>query len=419
MHKLLCIVCLFVLSSSLTFANINFYEMDIEQAVALAKKQNKHVFIDTYAVWCLPCKKMDKIFAQPEVASYFNEHFISVKVNMDQEQGKQVSQAYDVVWLPTLIMLDGSGEVQSKIDKLVSAAELLDIAKTTVRSTNTYQATTLNQTPFGLSSSSSAEKKQEKIVTEDDAPIVYVYDAKASSGRPHIMYHEAYLHLQLMDGKHQRVVQKYLSTQPRSEWSTDKNVKFIFDFLDRTDSKEFDFFTQNRSLFDRVVGKENAQRSLEILIYQKLNAGIPRPDLTDAIQLYTLINPQTAEEKAYNYYLKRIASENKLGELKKLSASYLKDINPYDHQIMYAVASADLKQNRGNADITKCLSLMNEALLYEDQSPQYYLLTANLYFLKGDKNKANQHCQSALALAKQKGIDPQEIIKLQQNIASL
>ncbi len=56
-----------------------------EQVKAKAKAENKSIFMDCFATWCGPCKTMDKeVYPQKEVGDYFNAHFISVKVQMDQ-----------------------------------------------------------------------------------------------------------------------------------------------------------------------------------------------------------------------------------------------------------------------------------------------------------------------------------------------
>jgi thiol:disulfide interchange protein len=64
-------------SNNLTWKNIK----------AKAKKENKYIFIDCYATWCVPCKKMDKhVYSNDSASSFLNSNFISVKVQMDTSQ---------------------------------------------------------------------------------------------------------------------------------------------------------------------------------------------------------------------------------------------------------------------------------------------------------------------------------------------
>ena len=47
---------------------INFFEGSWSDVLAEAKKQNKYIFLDTYAEWCSPCKWMEKnIFTKDSV----------------------------------------------------------------------------------------------------------------------------------------------------------------------------------------------------------------------------------------------------------------------------------------------------------------------------------------------------------------
>src|SRR5688500_9355246 len=69
------------------------------QIKAKAKKENKFIFLDCYATWCGPCKEMDKkIYVNDSVGDYFNQHFVSVKVQMDKTKNddESVKKWYDV-----------------------------------------------------------------------------------------------------------------------------------------------------------------------------------------------------------------------------------------------------------------------------------------------------------------------------------
>ena len=84
--------------------------MSLEDALALAKKEDKNLFIETYASYCVPCKKLEKEFRKPDVANYFNEHFINVRVNMERSnRAKPYQNAYQVVFLPTLVFANKHG----------------------------------------------------------------------------------------------------------------------------------------------------------------------------------------------------------------------------------------------------------------------------------------------------------------------
>lgn len=50
-----------------------------------------------YTSWCGPCKQMAQTtFVDPEVAVFFNEKFINVKVDMEKGEGKELKDRYHV-----------------------------------------------------------------------------------------------------------------------------------------------------------------------------------------------------------------------------------------------------------------------------------------------------------------------------------
>lgn len=56
-----------------------------QKIIEKAKKENKYIFVDCFATWCIPCKKMDAVVYPDEaVGKFMNERFISVKAQMDR-----------------------------------------------------------------------------------------------------------------------------------------------------------------------------------------------------------------------------------------------------------------------------------------------------------------------------------------------
>lgn len=108
----------FVLLFSLTFAQeegIKFDQSAFKDLLARAKKEKKLVFIDAYAVWCGPCKMMDKnVFTQKSVGDYFNKTFVSSRIDMEKGEGREIAQKFAVRSYPTFLFLNGDGELVSQ-----------------------------------------------------------------------------------------------------------------------------------------------------------------------------------------------------------------------------------------------------------------------------------------------------------------
>lgn len=381
------------LSTSVLYAGVKFEPLTLEQALKKAEQEDKLVFVDTYATWCAPCKIMDRELAKQKVGAYFNRDFINIKIDMDGSQGAIMQNTYGVVWLPTLLILDVSGEMLLKLDKVVSSDELLDYASRVRKSGIAIGSRGIHSSPFSLGSASSSDVQQD-YNPEEKEEVIYIYDERESSGRPHIMYHEAYLHIQLMDGKHDRVVKKYLSTQ--TDWSTEKNVKFIFDFMDDVNSELFEYFINHKDRFEEVLGREKVVENLGHLINQRIEHGFPRPTLGEYIELYKYLDPKSGEQIAYQRYLYKMLEEGQDLAFIKAAGTYTKEVNPFDHQIMYQLAS--LRNNRSDAEsfLEDNLFLMQNAVILSPEESTYSYLLSVLFLEKGDKESAIGSLKNAL-----------------------
>ncbi len=103
---------LFVLTGFSTPAGkgIDFFKGSWKEALAESKKTGKPVFIDVYATWCGPCKKLQSSFKNKEAGEYFNKNFINVRVNGETAAGNELMSRYAVNSYPTLLILDANGK---------------------------------------------------------------------------------------------------------------------------------------------------------------------------------------------------------------------------------------------------------------------------------------------------------------------
>lgn len=110
---------------------ISFDKMSIEKAKKQAKKEGKLIFIDCYTSWCGPCKRMAATtFKEEEVAKLFNQSFINLKIDIEKdEDGADVARRYRVRAYPTLLMINGDGELVKQTVGFQTKDKLMAFAK--------------------------------------------------------------------------------------------------------------------------------------------------------------------------------------------------------------------------------------------------------------------------------------------------
>ncbi|QTE22078.1 thioredoxin family protein [Polaribacter cellanae] len=105
--------------------------ISLEKAVELQKTNPKKIMMDMYAVWCGPCKMLDKnTFQNKSVAAYVNKNYYAVKFNAEgneeisfkdkiftnpnynpkkargRNSGHELSAYFGVRAYPTIVFLD-------------------------------------------------------------------------------------------------------------------------------------------------------------------------------------------------------------------------------------------------------------------------------------------------------------------------
>ena len=125
--------------ASKSLGSLDNYAFDFKDAKTLTEiidasvDEEKLVFLDVYTDWCLPCKMMDEdVFTDKELGAFFNENFISYKVNAEKGTGSQIAELYQVPGYPTLLFLDNKGRILVKKIGVAYHDELRNLAESAI-----------------------------------------------------------------------------------------------------------------------------------------------------------------------------------------------------------------------------------------------------------------------------------------------
>ena len=109
---------------------VDFKTGSWDDAVALAKKENKLLFVDLYFEGCMPCAQMDKTtFVDPAISKFINEGFVSYKTDvMKEEVGKELCVRYAAGGFPTYLFLSPEGKVLDVFSGYTAAERFQSLA---------------------------------------------------------------------------------------------------------------------------------------------------------------------------------------------------------------------------------------------------------------------------------------------------
>lgn len=422
---------------SMAQSSITFYTGNVEALFAKAKKENKHIFIDTYTSWCKPCKKMNRVFADRSVANYYNNNFINIKVNMDEpmsDDAKYIKYNYQVIFMPTILILDPNGNQRYKVDRVISAEELLkagDLAlhpekyrqmvarhvpskpsqttttsrvvkrapivqKTQSKTTGPTSTPGTMRSPSGATikapttiatttpirkSTNPRPKPRIKESKSEEGKIVMTVDNANIKNNPKILREEAYYRLTRMDGTHVQAAHDYLLTQ--KDWGTKENMQFLMDFTENVNTDEFKYIVKHKGKFVEAFGRNRVDKLLEVAVYRRLHHGLPRASKKEAIRIYKQIGVNKPVAFAYHYYLPSLMEEGKKNEVIKEAKGYFKKY-PGDVMLAQRVVKHVSKDPKGYSKknilyttkiAERLVKFDNEKLEHKDNLLKLYMIT--------------------------------------------
>lgn len=113
-----------------TQEGIQFHKGTWEEALQAAKNENKLIFLDIYATWCGPCKKLKaNTFSNSEVGSFYNQNFVNVAFDGEQGEGKMLMQKYALRSFPSLLFIDGNRKVVGQTAGYHNSSQFIELGQ--------------------------------------------------------------------------------------------------------------------------------------------------------------------------------------------------------------------------------------------------------------------------------------------------
>ncbi len=372
----LLLLLVFSLNIAMAQQGVQFIEdKSWEEVLAVAKKENKVVFLDAYTTWCGPCKKMSRdIFPLSSVSDTYNSTFINVKMDMEKGDGIKVARRYGIRVFPTLLYVNSEGEVLHRIAGFQNEKQLLTLAKDAIDPMRQLA---------GL------KRKYNAGVRNESFLYTYAYACKNA----------------LENRTYYTIANEYLNTQ--KDWSSKKNMKFILDFVTRTDAKMFDYLLDNRTAFETSFGKTPINRTVERLVSTRIDQLLSFKDgetdkiFEEAKVIFSKVYPDRAKGLTASFKMTyhrnggdrknfALAAIEYVDYMPTLSADELSDIAWTFYRVI-----EDKKQ------LKLALKWSRKALKMQKEITHYDTV-ASLYYKLGKKRKARKYAKKGIKFAKSK-----------------
>jgi len=351
---------------------IDFFHGTWEEALAKAKAEEKIIFVDAYAEWCGPCKRMAKnVFTQERVGEFHNEQFINMKIDMEKGMGLTFRRKYPVSAFPTLFYIDASGAVVHKVKGAQQVDGLLKLGN------------------FVLG----------KVDYSKD----YAAEYENGNREPELMYKYVKA-LNKSKKPSLKITNEYLRTQ--DDLTTDFNLRFIHEGAVEADSRVFEMMIENKKEIGILVGLDALQKKIEQACQNTVDKAIEyeMPELMDDAKKkmeshYAARAENFAIKADLDYYQ---AIEDQKGYMKACS-DYAKKVVNANPKALDKLAKDIESHFGGNSKCMKAAEKYAKEAAESNKHYAYYLTYANILNENGKKDDALKAAQKSLELAKPAG----------------
>ncbi|WP_343744157.1 thioredoxin fold domain-containing protein [Chitinophaga sp.] len=383
---------------------INFLTIkNLEEATSKAKSEGKLIFIDVYATWCSPCKKMEKeVFTSESVYTYINRNFIPIRIQIDKNPNdtkeiinqynlsKEISTKYKIKSIPTYLFIDSNQELIHKDDGFMTIDSLLDVCKIAKENTNSYSAN-MNNLRKG---------KTQNIDLLKFAIDLSRFGEDSLAGIAAQLYKSNVIDKTSPDELLTPKLNIFMQKFGKLFTATDSIVKWMYSHKTETDKRLespgyatifTDYVIKKDILHETINTPSPSWELLEKELSKKWDKKIAKSAILDAkIKWYTNRNDWN---NAIKYQMDQI--EQNTDTQKKLNLGEIFMINNFVYDIV-------LKKSNDTGILKKAISYMQVITIQNPNNTAIIDTYANVLYKIGKRNEAIEMEQKALNIAENK-----------------
>ena len=382
---------------------IDFQKGSWYEIVDMAKSTNKFIFVDVYADYCPPCKLMDtQVFPNRDVAVFYNEHFINYKINISNNDNTYIEDFHNIQELPALLYFTPDGATLIKKDtgcKEVHDFLAMGVEVARRKSNNIQLVSTNPRYAQMVEYRQRYEKKRGNLMADD-------------------LYEYAYL-LKEFHQPYNRIVNDYLLSQNR-KLRSDKNREFIFEFATNLENLAIDYFVKDANYFKKLYGGKRINERIKTSIYNSIYTAINEHDHNLFGKAESILSQvKISEIDKFTFEMKALFYQGiaDWDNYAKVSYRYLSDKRVSDPELLSEVASNFQKHVSNKKMLKSALQWSKKSIKIENEYYNNNTYAALLY-KTGKTSKAIKAAEKAVHIAKLRGIDYKETLKLLDRMQS-
>jgi len=335
-----------------------------------AKTEDKLIFVDVYTNWCGPCKTMAKeIFTDASIAQYYNQYFINAHIDAEQGEGIQFARKYKVRAYPSLLFINGTGDVVHRATGYHDVAAFAHLGETAISPEG------------GLLRWNQQYQKGERSPAFLRKLILAKYNA--------------------MEEGYMEMAKTYLRSQ--KDWSTLPHMQLIYTLIDDPSSNWFDYMVDHRSQFDLLFGREAVASKLQQLFLKKPLGSQGIDPMAEVDRFYSKVYPDLAPKLSAHFKMNYFRTIGDMKAFTKAADQYLSHFASKDSNELNNIAWTFFEYAEDKEMLLKAVGWAEQSVAI---SRGYHNLDtlANLYYKVGKRSKAKKAAKEAIALAKAEGV---------------
>ncbi|RYY37268.1 MAG: DUF255 domain-containing protein [Sphingobacteriaceae bacterium] len=345
-----------------------------KELLALAKKQNKIIFLDAYATWCGPCKYLqNNVFTQSDVATYYNASFINAAIDMEAGEGPTLAEEFGVTAYPTLFFINGDGKLLHKYVGALEATELIALGKDAANPAKQYY-TLKDKAAAGQLSLAAMLEWAEKATT-------------------------------MKDKEAEKVVDDYINA-PNRNWLNKDMLTLVFDHAGKISDAKMQYIKQHKAEIIKLLAwtEDDFNRAFKskanLLAVEEMFKG-DEPDFEKykATMLKYVPNDAELETRKVKIKYAFIKENAEAGVTEMIS---MLDNGAALNLSIYTIADIVIDNAELITQSTQTAALINKILAYQlgkdDIGKDYYKHFAAMVisYYKDDKVKAKEYAQKII-----------------------